>query len=104
MKFYFQTGYRRPAFIPKLLLVMKLTLVLLITTFYRYRPRPVMVKKLPLKGTNVSFEKFFQVIQTKRLIRYYMLKKCLQGTKNADVELNNASVEDALMPTLRISH
>jgi TonB-linked SusC/RagA family outer membrane protein len=96
MKFYFQTGYRRPAFIPKLLLVMKLTLVLLITTLLQVSAAATYGQKITFKGTNVSFEKFFQVIQGQTPYKVLYAEEMMQGTKNADVELNNASVEDAL--------
>jgi TonB-linked SusC/RagA family outer membrane protein len=95
MKFYFQTGCMRPACIPKLLLVMKLTLVLLITAFLQVSQASY-GQRITYKGNNVPAEKLFQVIQTQTPFKVLYTEEMVSVLANIDIDLKNASVEDAL--------
>lgn len=95
MKFYFQTGCMRPACIPKLLLVMKLTLVLLITVFLQVSQASY-AQRITYKGTNVPMEKLFQVIQAQTPFKVLYTEEMINGLGNTDLNLKNASIDDAL--------
>ena len=95
MKFYFQTGCMRPARIPKLLLVMKLTLVLLITAFLQVSQASY-GQRITYKGTNVPVEKLFQAIQEQTTFKVLYAEEMLNGLGNTDLNLKNASIEEAL--------
>jgi TonB-linked SusC/RagA family outer membrane protein len=95
MKFYFQTGYRLPAFILKLLLVMKLTLVLLITVLLQVSYASY-GQTITFKGNNVTIERFFQVIQSQTAFKVLYAEEMLSGIGNTDLNLKDAGVEEAL--------
>ncbi|SEA02114.1 SusC/RagA family TonB-linked outer membrane protein [Pedobacter hartonius] len=95
MKFYFQTGYRLPAFILKLLLVMKLTLVLLITVFLQVSHASY-GQTITFKGNDVTMERFFQVIQSQTSFKVLYAEEMLSGVGHTDLNLKGAGVEDAL--------
>lgn len=95
MKFYFQTGWRRPALMPKILLVMKLTFILLITAFLQVSQASY-GQRITFKGSNIPVEQFFQVIQTQTPYKVLYAEEMLSGISNIDLNLKNASVEDAL--------
>jgi TonB-linked SusC/RagA family outer membrane protein len=95
MKFYFQTGCMRPVRIPKLLLVMKLTLVLLITIFLQVSQASY-GQRITYKGTNVPVEKLFQVIQAQTFFKVLYADEMINGLGNTDLNLKNASIDDAL--------
>ncbi|WPU93143.1 TonB-dependent receptor [Mucilaginibacter sabulilitoris] len=95
MKFYFQTGCMRPACIPKILLVMKLTVVLLITVFLQVSQASY-GQRITYKGTNVPVEKLFQVIQTQTFFKVLYAEEMVNGLGNTDLNLKNATIDDAL--------
>ena len=99
MKFYFQTQGRRFAFIPKFLLVMKLTLILLITAFLQISQASY-GQRITYKG-KIPVEKFFQIIQTQTPFKVLYAEEMLNGLGNADLNLKNVSVEDALNACFR---
>jgi TonB-linked SusC/RagA family outer membrane protein len=95
MKFYFQTGYRLPAFVHKLLLVMKLTVILLIT-FFLQTSKASFGQKISIQANNVSVEKVFQIIQSQTPFRILYAEEMLSGLENVNLNLENVSIEETL--------
>lgn len=95
MKFYFHTGLRLPAFIPKLLLVMKLTLVLLITVFLQISHASY-GQKITFKGSGISAQQFFDVVKTQTSYQVLYAEEMLIGIGNTDLNLNHTSLDKAL--------
>jgi TonB-linked SusC/RagA family outer membrane protein len=95
MKFNFQTGLRLPAVVHKLLLVMKLTLIFLITIFLQISHASY-GQRVTYKGKNITVEKFFQVIQAQTPYKVLYAEEMVNGLDNVSLNLKNVSVEDAL--------
>lgn len=95
MKFYFQTGYWRCANIRKTLLVMKLTLVLLITVFLQFS-KAGYAQKITIKEKNVKAEQFFQIIEKQTTYKVLYAEEMITDLQNTDLNLKNATIESAL--------
>ncbi len=95
MKFYFHTGYKPFARIPKLLLVMKLTILLLITAFLQVS-QATLAQRVSYKGTNVAIENVFEVIQNQTQYKILYAEEMVSTVGNITVNFKNASVEEVL--------
>ncbi|WP_208745781.1 TonB-dependent receptor [Pedobacter kyonggii] len=95
MKFNFQTGYWRAAIIPKTLLIMKLTLVLLISVFLQISYASY-GQKVTIKGKHIQTEQFFREIQRQTSYKILYAAEMLEGLKSTDLNLKNVSLEQAL--------
>jgi len=95
MKFYFQTGCWLFAYIRKPLLVMKLTLVLLITVFIQ-SSFAGFAQKITYKEKNVRAEQFFQVIKSQTSYKILYAEEMVVSLPSTDLNLQNASIEYAL--------
>lgn len=95
MKLKFQTGLRLRAVVSKSLLIMKLTLIFLITIFLQVS-NASFGQRITYKGNNVSIENFFRIIQAQTPFKVLYAEEMLNGLDNVSLDLRNASVEDAL--------
>ncbi|NVM67293.1 TonB-linked SusC/RagA family outer membrane protein [Mucilaginibacter sp. SG538B] len=95
MKLNFHTGLRLPAFVPKFLLVMKLTFILLVTAFLQVSMASF-GQKVTIKGSKVSAVQFLEAIKAQTPYKVLYAEEMLPGLTATDLSLNNASVEIAL--------
>jgi len=95
MKFNFQTGHWRSAKVHKLLLVMKLTLVLLITVFVQISLAGH-AQKITFKEKKVSAEKFLEMIKSQTAYKILYAEEMLVNLPKTDISLKNATLEYAL--------
>ncbi len=95
MKFYSKSGHRPLAFVPKLLLVMKLTFLLLITVFLQ-TAKASYGQKINFTGKDVSVEHFFEVIQSQTTYKVLYAEEMVAGLSKTNLTLKNATVEEAL--------
>ena len=95
MKFYFHPGRALFDRVPKVLLVMKLTIALLITAFLQVS-HASFAQRVSFKATNVSIENVFEVIQNQTPYKILYAEEMLSGVNKVTVDFKNTSVEDVL--------
>ncbi|UOE47503.1 TonB-dependent receptor [Mucilaginibacter sp. SMC90] len=78
---------------------MKLTLILLITAFLQVSEASY-GQRITYKG-NISVEKFLQIIQTQTPFKVLYTEEMMNGAGNADLNLKNVTIEDALNTCLK---
>jgi TonB-linked SusC/RagA family outer membrane protein len=95
MKLNFQTGFRLPAVVSQSLLIMKLTLIFLITIFLQVSNASY-GQRITYKSTNISIEKFLKVIKAQTAYKVLYTEEILKGLDNVSLDLKNVTVEEAL--------
>lgn len=100
MKFYTLTGCRLSAYVHKFLLVMKLTLVLLITAFLQVSSA-AHAQKITFSGKNTSIVRVFAEIQNQTGYTFLYTDEMLDGVTPLNVDFKNTPLEDALEKCFR---
>lgn len=95
MKLNFQTGFRLPAVVSQSLLIMKLTLIFLITIFLQVSNASY-GQRITYKSTNISIEKFLKIIKAQTPYKVLYTEEILKGLDNVSLDLKNVTVEEAL--------
>lgn len=95
MKFYTLTGYRHSAYIHKFLLVMKLTIVLLITAFVQIS-FAARAQKITFSGKNASIIQVFAEIQNQTGYTFLYTDEMLDGASPLNVDFKNTPLAEAL--------
>ncbi len=95
MKFYTLIGCRHPAYIHKLMLVMKLTLVLLITAFLQIS-FAARAQKITFSEKNAPIIHAFNEIQKQTGYIFLYTDEMLNGSSPLNVDFKNSSLTDVL--------
>lgn len=100
MKFYTLTGCRLSAYVHKFLLVMKLTLVLLITAFVQIS-FAARAQKITFSGKNASIIQVFVEIQNQTGYTFLYTDEMLDGASPLNVDFKNTPLAEALSKCFR---
>lgn len=97
---YFKANYNQRALIKKSLLIMKITTILLFSACLTASAGGI-AQKVNLSQKNVKLEKVFREIRKQTGYVFFYDAHVLQGVKPVDIQIKNASVEEALNQTLQ---
>lgn len=100
MKFYSKFSHRPPAYVNKFLFVMKLVIVLMTTVFIQFSIAAD-AQKITLSAKNVPLEKIFKEIRIQTGYDFFCDLEILKNAKRVDIQLKEASLEQALHSCLR---
>ncbi len=86
----------KSAFIKKTIRIMKLTTVLLFTTFFQVSAKNAYTQKVTLKENNVSLEKVFKEIRKQTNVNFFYADEVLKDAKKVSLNVHNSSIDDVL--------
>ncbi len=88
-------SYRRKGLV-KTLLIMKITTILLLAACLQVAAREGYSQKITLSQNNVSLKTLFKEIERQSDYQFFYKEKLLKNTKNVNIEVANASIEEVL--------
>jgi hypothetical protein len=88
-------SFRRTGFV-KTLLIMKLTTILLLAACLQVTAKEGYSQKITLTRNNVSLKAIFKEIERQSDYQFFYKEKLLKQTKNVNIRVANASIEEVL--------
>src|SRR5580704_6831342 len=80
----------------KTLLIMKITTILLLATCLQVTAKEGYSQKITLTQNNVSLKAIFKEIEHQSDYQFFYKEKLLKETKNVNIKVVNASIEEVL--------
>jgi TonB-linked SusC/RagA family outer membrane protein len=91
-----KTPFCRREGLVKTLLIMKITTILLFATCLQVAAREGYSQKITLSQNNVSLKALFKEIEQQSDYQFFYKEKLLKNTKNVNIKVANASIEEVL--------
>jgi TonB-linked SusC/RagA family outer membrane protein len=96
LRLLFKTPFYKREGLVKTLLIMKITSILLLAACLQVAAREGYSQKITLSQNNVSLKTLFKEIEKQSDYQFFYKEKLLKNTKNVNIKIANASIEEVL--------